>query len=343
MMQEVELEIYGRVQGIRLRQRIKSLADQKRIKGFVQNREDGSVFAVLQGQYKDMRVMLNWIQSNPILTKITEIRYKIRAPIEKYEEFTIKKEGNYIQDKIKSISRLAKEVSFYKKQKKVPTHIAIIPDGNRRWASQRGFKASTGHYRSAQYENIESLFLEAKLQGIKYLSLWGFSTENWQRDKNEIKEIFELINKNLEKLREKAHKEKIRMHHIGRKDRLPKDIIENIYKLENETQNYNSFNLLFYLDYGGKDEILRAVNKAINEGAKSINEDLFRQFLDTRNIPDPDFIIRTSGEQRLSGFLPFQSAYAELYFTPVHFPDFDVREFRKAINEFDRRQRRFGA
>ena len=138
------------------------------------------------------------------------------------------------------------------------------------------------------------------------------------------------------------YKNKIRFKHLGRKDRIPKKLVQALEKLEQESKNYSGFNVQLCLDYGGKDEIIRAVNRAIKSGKIEINEKEFHEFLDTKNIPEPDLIIRTSGEQRTSGIMPFQSSYAELYFTPVYFPDFNSQELKKAIEEFQKRQRRFG-
>jgi len=223
-----------------------------------------------------------------------------------------------------------------------PKHIVIIPDGNRRWAKERGLKATLGHKTAAEYNHIESLIKEAKNLGIEYFSIWAFSTENWKRDKQEIKTIFNLIQKLISYFNKELYKNKIRFRHLGRKDRLPKKLAHALENLEQESKNYSEFNVQLCLDYGGKDEIIRAVNKALKSGKKEINEKEFHDFLDTKNIPEPDLIIRTSGEQRTSGIMPFQSAYAELYFIPVYFPDFDSGELKKAVEEFQKRQRRFG-
>src|SRR3972149_5938307 len=211
-----------------------------------------------------------------------------------------------------------------------PSHISIIPDGNRRWARSKGFEASYGHLKGGDYEHVRSLFLEAKESGVKYVSMWAFSTENWSRLKREKDAIFGLISDSIEKFRKDASKDGIRFWHIGRKDRLPNDIISHLSKLEKETENFKELNVLLCLDYGGRDEIIRAVNKAIKSGLNEVDESKFSEFLDTYNIPDVDLIIRTGGEKRSSGFMPFQSVYSELYFSETHFPDFDTRELRKA-------------
>lgn len=223
----------------------------------------------------------------------------------------------------------------------MPTHIAIIPDGNRRWAKENGKKPSYGHYVSAKYEKFLSLFNEAKRLKVKYISIWVFSTDNWNRSKLEVKYLFDLLKQNIKSFSKDCIKNKIRFTHVGRKDRLPKVLMNSITKLEEETKEFTEFNVQICMDYGGRDEILRAANKAKWSG-KPISEKAFMECLDTAGVPDVDLIIRTSGEQRLSGFMPFQSVYAELYFTKIHFPEFGPTHLKKAIMDFRRRQRRYG-
>ena len=225
---------------------------------------------------------------------------------------------------------------------KNPIHVSIIPDGNRRWAKEKGLAASMGHEKAFDRDNLLSIVNEAKSLGIKYLSLWAFSTENWNRDSLEVNILFKLFSTWLSNSKKDLQERKIRFVHLGRKDRLPKEILEKLAQLEEETKHYVDFTIIVCLDYGGRDELIRAANKMLNSGVEKVDENSFKQYLDTKDIPDPDLIIRTSGEQRLSGFMPFQSAYAELYFTSVYFPDFDSLELRKAVEEFQRRNRRFG-
>lgn len=228
------------------------------------------------------------------------------------------------------------------KKSNAPVHIAIIPDGNRRWAKKKGFEAGYGHVRGGDYEHVKGLVFEAKSLGVKYLSLWGFSTENWERPKSERAIVFKLILNNVDKFRRDAVENKIRFRHVGRKDRLPENLISEIAKLEEETEKFDEFNVLLCLDYGGRDEIVRAVNKVIVSGARKINEDKFSEFLDTQGMPDADLIIRTAGDHRLSGFMLFQSAYSEFYFPDVPFPDFGKKDLAAAVEEFARRKRTFG-
>ncbi len=224
----------------------------------------------------------------------------------------------------------------------IPTHISLIPDGNRRWARENGMKAIAGHYKSGNYSNIEKIFDEARRLGVKYMSIWGFSTENWKRDKKEVDAVFSVILNSLKRFGKDAHKNKIRFRHIGRKDRLPRKLVSELRKLEKETEKYDEFNVQLCLDYGGRDELVRTVNKILKSGVKKISEDDFDKHLDSYGIPDPDLIVRTSGENRLSGFMPFQTSYSELYFIEKYFPDFGPADLRAAVEEYGNRVRRFG-
>lgn len=226
--------------------------------------------------------------------------------------------------------------------KNIPTHISIIPDGNRRWAVSKGMDKVKG-YSKVDYKHLESLILEAKKMGSKYMSLWFFSTENWKRPKNEINFLFNHFIKNIDSFLEGAIKNKINVRHIGRKDRLPKNVIDGLNTLESQTKNNKEFNVLICMDYGGRDEILRAVNNLLKSGQTSVSEEDFKKYLDSNDVPDPDLIIRTSGERRLSGWMPFQSVYSEFYFADVHFPDFDSQQLRKAIEDYSMRKRRLGS
>ncbi len=223
----------------------------------------------------------------------------------------------------------------------IPVHVAIIPDGNRRWARERNMKPWEGHAKAGTFENLNSLIQEAKKLGVKYLSFWGFSTENWKREKKEVSIIMRLILKGLNEFDERAEKD-VRFVHIGRKDRLLGKLVERIDSLEEKTKGNKEVCVLLCLDYGGRDEIIRAVNNVLTSGKKEISEEEFRNFLDTNGFPDPDLIVRTGGEMRMSGFMPFQSDYAELFFTDVYFPDFDAKELRKAVEWYYGRDRRFG-
>lgn len=225
--------------------------------------------------------------------------------------------------------------------KKIPLHIGIIPDGNRRWAVSKGLENIKG-YSKVDYSHIEGLLLEAKKLGSKYVSLWLFSTENWKRPKYEVNFLFDHFSKNLDLMLQGSLKNKIRIIHLGRKDRLPKKVVDGLRLLESETSKFEDFTALLCMDYGGRDEILRAINKLLKSGQSSVIEEDFKKYLDSSDIPDPDLVIRTSGEKRLSGFMPFQTTYSEFYFTDLHFPDFGVKELREAIEDYSKRKRNMG-
>jgi len=224
---------------------------------------------------------------------------------------------------------------------KIPNHVCIIPDGNRRWARKKGLAASMGHIRAGAYENLKPLFDKAKEMGVKHVSFWGFSTENWNRDKKERDAIFDVISKDLDRLREDAPKEGICVKHIGRRDRLPRELIEKFDEIGKETKDFSDFTVVFCLDYGGRDEIVRAVRKMVEKGGE-VSEEEFVNCLDTAGIPDPDLIVRTSGENRTSGFMPFQGTYAEWVFYEKHFPDFGPEDLERVVKWFGERDRRFG-
>lgn len=222
----------------------------------------------------------------------------------------------------------------------IPKHVVIIPNGNRTWAKKRGLKAWEGYKET--YKNLNALTREAQKIGISHLTLWGFSTENWKRDAKEIEELFKIISLIVTKLKKSLIKEKIRFNHFGRKDRLPKNLLNIINELEKETKNFKNKSLNIALDYGGRDEILRSINKLLVSGKKEITENEFSNLLDTSMVPDPDLIIRTANEKRLSGMMPWQSTYAEYYFTDVYFPEFKAENLYTAVVDFSRRKRTFG-
>ena len=225
---------------------------------------------------------------------------------------------------------------------KTPAHVAIIPDGNRRWAKEKGGEGIKGHEKAVETDRVIGLLGGAMKLEIKYFSLWAFSTENWKRNELEKKFLFQLLIKVIGNIKDYLIKNKIKFRHIGRKDRLPIDVIKVIADLEAKTKENQEFNFSLFLDYGGRDEIVRAVNKILKEGKKGVNEGEFERYLDTKDIPDPDLIIRTGGEQRLSGLMNYQNSYAELYFTDIYFPDFDAFELKKAVEWFSNIERRFG-
>jgi undecaprenyl diphosphate synthase len=225
----------------------------------------------------------------------------------------------------------------------LPKHIAIIMDGNGRWAELRGVPRTEGHRRGAQRAKE---IIEASYEiGLGNLTLYTFSVENWRRPLDEVFTLMSLLKEYLIKEKETLVSKGIRFRTIGNRDMLPEDVISIIRDVEEATLDGSSMNLVLCLSYGGRDEIIRAVRRLLVERVEpeEIDEENFKNYLDTKGLPDPDLIIRTSGERRLSNFLLYQSAYAELYFTETLWPDFTREEFFEAIQDFQKRQRRFGA
>jgi undecaprenyl diphosphate synthase len=225
----------------------------------------------------------------------------------------------------------------------IPIHVAIIMDGNRRWAAKQGLGAVSGHERAAK-QAIEPLVERAAKLGIKYLTFWAFSTENWKRDKQEIEGLFKIFREVLCDKVDRLNEKGVKVRYIGDIEKFPEDICQKVKDGIEKTKNNTVITVSFALNYGGRDEIIRAMKKAIASGirAENLNEETFSTFLDTAGVPDPDLIIRTGGQLRLSGYLPWQGVYAELYFTPILFPDFLPEELDKAIEEYQNRTRRFG-
>ncbi|MEX1997606.1 MAG: polyprenyl diphosphate synthase [Candidatus Andersenbacteria bacterium] len=220
-----------------------------------------------------------------------------------------------------------------------PLHLAIIPDGNRRWARQRALAPWLGHQQAI--ENSRSLIDWCyQHPRIATVTFWGFSTENWQRRDEEIKHLMRLYEQFLRQEREKFNRNKTRLAHSGRLDRIPPSLARLITDLSAETADYTTFTLNFALDYSGKDEIIRAVHRLSD--LQAVTEENFRQYLDQPALPDIDLVIRTSGEQRTSGFALWQSAYAEWIFVPKFYPDFSVADLEQALTQYGQRARRFG-
>ncbi len=224
----------------------------------------------------------------------------------------------------------------------LPQHIAIICDGNRRWAKERGLPPIAGH--TYAFEKTFNNLVDTAINiTLPYLTFWVFSTENWDRSADEIDWLMKLFRQGFRKLK-KYDKKNVRFKHIGEMSRLPEDIQEELKSLIEQTKNNTGLTLTIAANYGGRDEIVRAVKRMVKSGfdVNNLTVDNFHQFLDTNGAPDPDFIIRTSGELRMSGFMSWQNQYSEFYFPKTKFPDFNGKELLKAIEEFNLRQRRFG-
>src|SRR3989344_2468338 len=221
---------------------------------------------------------------------------------------------------------------------KLPIHVAFILDGNRRWARKRGLPYIVGHTKG--YRRIEPVILHAKKLGIKYLTFWAFSTENWHREKKEVEDLMNIFRKLFKSsMIERLKKEGARIRIIGNLDDFPKDIVEKMRTIIEESKDNSAINVNIAMSYGGRPEILRAVNKMLRDGIKKVDEETFNKYLYTAGQPDPDLIIRTGGVQRLSGFLAWQSIYSEFYFIDKFWPEFSVKEFDKALSEFADRER----
>jgi undecaprenyl diphosphate synthase len=228
----------------------------------------------------------------------------------------------------------------------IPNHIAIILDGNGRWAKKRMMPRNYGHAKGAKA--VEQICEDAYNIGINYLTVYAFSTENWKRPKDEVDALMKLLSDYLEDSLSRATKNNMCVKVIGDKTALSIDLQNKIEKLETVTKDNTGLHFTIALNYGSRDEIVRAIKKVAadvkNEklGVEDITEQVYSNYLDTKGIPDPDLLIRTSGEERLSNYLLWQLAYTEFYFTDCLWPDFDKKELLKAIVEYTKRDRRFG-
>lgn len=229
---------------------------------------------------------------------------------------------------------------------KIPEHIAIILDGNGRWAKKRFMPRNYGHAQGSK--NVERITEDAAKMGVKYLTVYAFSTENWARPQEEVDALMKLLRNYMKDCIKTSAKNNMRVRIIGDRAGLPEDILESIVALEEASKDNTGINFQVALNYGSRDEIIRAVKRVAADYKEDqltmdqIDAKLFATYLDTNEIPDPDLLIRTSGEQRLSNYLLWQLAYTEFYFTDVLWPDFDKKELIKAIEYYNGRERRFG-
>ena len=229
---------------------------------------------------------------------------------------------------------------------RIPEHIAIIVDGNRRWARKNFLNIKSGHKAGA--DNLEKILDEADKLKIKYLTVYAFSTENWKRDEKEVNDLMDLLDDYLDKYLKKFRDKNYKIRFIGNILRLKKGLREKINEIEKLSAKKDGLNFIIALNYGGRDEILRAIKKICERTLKNeiepnnLNEELVNNFLDTKEISNPDLVIRTGGEKRLSNFLLWQIAYSELYFCDKLWPDFGKNDLIEAIKEFSGRNRRFG-
>ena len=226
--------------------------------------------------------------------------------------------------------------------KKVPQHVAIIMDGNGRWALARGLPRLAGH--RAGTENLRRIITASVEFGVKYLTIYAFSTENWGRPREEVDGLMHILEDVIDKELAELNKEGVQLRHIGRLERLAPALQEKVQYAIELTKSNSKLVLNVAFNYGGRDEIICAIQRIVREGIRpeAITDELVGDYLFTAGVPDPDLIIRTSGELRVSNFLIWQGAYSEWYVTPTYWPDFNKEEFRKALDTFARRDRRYG-
>jgi undecaprenyl diphosphate synthase len=225
---------------------------------------------------------------------------------------------------------------------KIPTHVAIIMDGNGRWALSRGLPRLAGH--RAGTENLRRVIEACTEFGIRYLTIYAFSTENWGRPQEEVQGLLRILEDVIDRELQELHDQGVQLHHIGRLDQLNPVLQEKVIHAVEFTRENTRLVLNVAFNYGGRDEIICAVQRIIEDGVKpeELNDEVVNRYLFTAGVPDPDLIIRTSGELRGSNFLIWQGAYSEWYFTPTYWPDFGREELLKAIHEFAQRERRYG-
>jgi len=233
----------------------------------------------------------------------------------------------------------------------IPAHIAIIPDGNRRWAKKKGYPSFEGH-RIGEEKTLPALIKKASEMGILFFTFWVLSPQNLKREKQEVDNLYRLMRVFLQNRLNEFHKKNIRLCIIGDRIQLPVDLQKLLKKAELLTEKNSKITVIFAINYGGKNEIVRAIRKIslqqssgqanVKYQISNVQEEEINNYLDTAGVPDPDLIIRTGGERRLSGFMPWQSEYSELYFSDILFPDFSPQELEKTILDYSSRERRFG-
>jgi undecaprenyl diphosphate synthase len=228
------------------------------------------------------------------------------------------------------------------RQSKIPTHVAIIMDGNGRWAAQRGLPRLAGH--RAGTENLRRVIRACVEFGVQYMTIYAFSTENWGRPKDEVDGLLHILEDVIDQELNELHEEGVQLRHIGHLEALPVGLREKVLRAIEMTRNNTRLVLSLAFNYGGRDEIVCAIREIVREGipVEEITQDVVNRHMFTAGIPDPDLIIRTSGEMRVSNFLIWQGAYAELYVTQTYWPDFDREALKIALDDFARRDRRYG-
>lgn len=227
-----------------------------------------------------------------------------------------------------------------RQKKYIPKSIGFILDGNRRWARENNLPIIEGHRKGI--ETLKNLALMAKEEGIKSMVVYAFSTENWKRGRLEVVNLMDVLREFLDTKVKDLEEEKIRIKCIGQIERFPKDIQDRIQHVEERTKKFKDFTLIIALSYGGRAEIISAIKKLSISELKKLTEARLEKYLWTRDVPDPDLIIRTGGEKRLSNFLPWQSVYSELFFPKIYLPEFTKKDFKNILDEYYERERRYG-
>lgn len=346
MQKRLRIVASGRVQGVFFRASVKRVADEYGALGFARNLPDGKVEIVAEGDVPALRKLLDWCYRGSLLAHVDSLFFDWQECIDEFDKFDVELDaGGFVSDKIhaltnlgrRALDRVDKTVNENELAKKIPRHVAIIPDGNRRWARERALPVWKGHQEGI--ERTKDLIKAANKYGVNHMTFWGFSTENWSRPKEEVGWIMQALVRGVREFGKELLKNSTGFRHFGRKDRLSRQLNDEISKLERETAKFKNKKLALAIDYGGRDEITRAVKNVNGE----ITEEKLSAALDTGDFPDPDLIIRTSGEQRTSGMMPWQGVYSELYFSPLHYPDFTAKEFAYALDEYTARNRRFGS
>jgi undecaprenyl diphosphate synthase len=371
-MQTLKIRVKGRVQAVFYRDGVKKIADQNKIVGKVENLKDGTVEIIASGSSENLKTLLDWCYEGSVFSKVESLSYEFLkedsvsdlnlkhnpvgdfAKSKSLSEFKIEKHNkNYFLDKLIALkSFLARyykkyqsalsfknkklEISEEIKLENTPNHLVIIPDGNRRWAKENKMQIWNGHKVGA--DNLKELIEFSFKNKVKYITAWGFSTENWKRDNTEVEMLMNLFLDFIKENKDFFLENKISFHHFGRKDRLSKELLKEINNLELITKDFTEYNFAVALDYGGRDEISRA----INESKKMGDESNFEKYMDTIKFPEVDLVIRTGGEKRVSGMMPWQSIYAEYYFSNLYFPDFKIKDLYEAFLDYSNRKRRFG-
>jgi undecaprenyl diphosphate synthase len=338
------LVVKGRVQGVTYRKFVKELADTYGYFGYVQNQSDGSVFVLITNPDKYFEKFVERISIGSKFSIVNSIKISSDTTIqETFSNFSIIKSNNIILDQANSMKNLIKTILQKPEINDKPIHhIAIIPDGNRRWAKAKGLPVVIGHKVSSDFAHILDFLEVGKKYNIDFVTIWAFSTENWKRPIEEVDYLMKLLIDRVVEGKEILMEKNIVFKWLGNPDKLSDEILKDIKMLEDSTKNNTGMTIQLALNYGGRDEIISAVNRTLDLGIKKVTDEEFDKILNVNNIPNPDIIVRTGGENRLSGFMLFNCGYSELFFTKTLFPDFGTLELESIIKEYYNRKRNFG-